>query len=220
MQKRLITILTELKTHAPFTLFGAFTGIVLMLLFRNISLQTSKNLFYVFHPAHVVLSALVTASMFELHTRKPKFIIILLVGFFGSIGVATLSDSLIPYVGELLLGMHIHPHAHEHTSFAERAHIGFIEGAHIVIPAAIIGVLMAYFRPKTKFPHAGHVLLSTWASSFHMIMAMGGQISLWKIIGGFAFLFLAVLFPCCFSDIVFPLLFAESPVRSVPHPHD
>lgn len=218
MRHKLTTILAELKTHTPFTLFGAFTGIVLMLLFKNAQQQTSQNLFYVFHPAHVVLSAMVTASMFELHSKRPKFIVVLLVGFFGSIGIATLSDSLIPYVGEVLLDMHIHAHAHEHTSFAERAHIGFIEGAHIVIPAAIIGVLIAYFRPKTKFPHAGHVLLSTWASSFHMIMAMSGQISLWKITGGFAFLFLAVWLPCCFSDIVFPLLFAKSP-GSVPHAH-
>jgi len=218
MRHKFTNILTELKIHAPFTLFGASTGIVLMLLFKDIQQQVSQNLFYVFHPTHVVLSAMVTASMFELHSKRPKFIIILLVGFFGSLGIATLSDSLIPYAGELLLGMHIHPHTHEHTSFAERAHIGFIEGAHIVIPAAIIGVLIAYFRPKTKFPHAGHVLLSTWASSFHMIMAMGGQISLWKIIGGFAFLFLAVWLPCCISDIVFPLLFAES-AGSIPHAH-
>jgi len=207
MQKRLTTILTELKTHAPFTLFGAFTGIVCMLLFRNLPQQTSHRVFYVFHPAHVLLSAMVTAAMFELHSKKRKFIELLLVGFFGSIGISTLSDSLIPYIGELLLGMHVH--VHEHTGFAERAHIGFIEGWYIVIPAAIVGVLIAYFRPKTKVPHAGHVLLSTWASSFHMLMVMGGQLSVWEAVGSFGFLFLAVWLPCCFSDIIFPLLFVK-----------
>ena len=212
MRHKLTTILTELKTHAPFTLFGAFTGIVLMLLLRNLEQQTSHAMFYVFHPAHVVLSATVTASMFELHTKRRRFITVLLVGFFGSLGIATLSDSLIPYIGELLLGMHLHVHAHEHTSFAEHAHIGFIEGWQIIIPAAIAGVLIAYFRPKTKFPHAGHVLLSTWASSFHMLMAMGGQLSVWKAVGSFGFLFLAVWLPCCISDIVFPLLFVKSPI--------
>jgi len=209
MQKRLTTILTELKTHAPFTLFGAFTGIICMLLFKNLSQQMSHRIFYVLHPAHVILSAMVTASMFELHTKRPKFAAVLLVGFFGSLGIATLSDSLIPHVGELLLGMHIHTHSHEHTSFAEHAHIGFIEGWYLVIPAAIAGVLVAYFRPKTKFPHAGHVLLSTWASSFHIIMAMGGQLSVWKAAGSFGFLFLAVWLPCCISDIIFPLLFVK-----------
>lgn len=209
-REKIKNIAVELKSHAPFTLFGALTGIILMLLFRNIQQQMSQRLFYVFHPAHVILSAMVTAAMFELYSKKRKFLIVLLVGFFGSLGIATLSDSLIPYVGELLLGMHVHIHAHEHTGFVERAHIGFIEGWQIVIPAAIIGVLIAYFKPKTKFPHAGHVLLSTWASSFHILMAMGGQLTAWKAMGSFGFLFLAVWLPCCISDIVFPLLFVKS----------
>ncbi len=215
--EKIKNIAVELKRHAPFTLFGALTGIVLMLLFKNIEHQTSKGLFYVFHPAHVLLSAMVTASMFQLHTKRRKFIMVLLIGFFGSIGIATLSDSLIPYIGELLLGMHIHVHAHEHTSFAEHAHIGFIEGWYLVIPAAVAGVLIAYLRPKTKFPHAGHVLLSTWASSFHMLMAMAGQLSAWRAVGSFGFLFLAVWLPCCVSDIVFPLLFVRG--DHVPHSH-
>jgi len=215
--KKFKNIVVELKNHAPFTLFGALTGIVLMVLFKNIEHQASKGLFYVLHPAHVLLSAMVTASMFQLHTKRRKFIMVLLIGFFGSIGIATLSDSLIPYVGELLLGMHIHIHAHEHTSFAEHAHIGFIEGWYLVIPAAVAGVLIAYLRPKTKFPHAGHVLLSTWASSFHMLMAMAGQLSAWKVVGSFGFLFLAVWLPCCVSDIVFPLLFVRG--EHVPHSH-
>jgi len=168
--KRLVVILAELRNHAPFTLFGALTGIICMLVFKNVGHDASYRMFYVFHPTHVLLSAMVTAAMLELHTRMRKFILTLLVGFFGSVGIATLSDSLIPYIGELLLGMHVHVHNH-HGSFVENAHIGFIEGWYIVVPAAIVGVLIAYFRPRTRFPHAGHVLLSTWASSFHMLMA-------------------------------------------------
>jgi hypothetical protein len=181
-----------------------------MLLFRNFEHDTNEKIFYIFHPAHVLLSAIVTASMFQFYSKRKKIIAILLVGFIGSLGIGTLSDSLIPYVGEVLLGMRIESHAHEHAGFAEEAHIGFIEGWYIVIPAAIAGVLIALFKPRTKVPHAGHVLLSTWASSFHMLMAMGGNITVLKIIGSFGFLFLAVLLPCCFSDIVFPLLFVKS----------
>ncbi|MHC4462124.1 MAG: hypothetical protein ACYS6W_10480 [Planctomycetota bacterium] len=215
--EKIKNIVAELKSHAPFTLFGALTGIILMLLFRNLGHDTSQTMFYIFHPAHVVLSAMVTASMFEIHAKRPKFFVVLLVGFFGSLGVTTLSDSLIPYIGELLLGMHINGHSHEHAGFAEQAHIGFIEGWYVVIPAALVGVLIAYFRPKTKFPHAGHVLLSTWASSFHMLMAMAGQLSAWRAVGSFGFLFLAVWLPCCISDIVFPLLFVKG--EHVPHSH-
>jgi len=228
VKQRLTTIFTELRNHAPFTLFGSLTGIICMLLLRNLDHETSRRIFYVFHPGHVFLSAIVIASLFQIYSGKGKLIFILLVGVLGSVGVGTVSDSLIPYAGEVLLGMHLDPHAHggtdvaenedfgehentaQHEGFAEQAHIGFIEGWYIVIPAAIAGVLIAYFKPKTKFPHAGHVLLSTWASSFHMLMAMGGNVSVLKMIGSFGFLFLAVWIPCCFSDIVFPLLFVKS----------
>jgi len=209
--KKISIILTELKNHSPFTLFGAFTGIVCMLLFKNLSQQTSERIFYIFHPLHVLLSAIVVTSMFELHTRAKKFFETVLIGFLGSVIIATVSDSLIPYAGEILLGMPIHPHGHEHAGFIESAHIGFIEGWYIVIPAAIVGIVIAFVRPKTKFPHAGHILVSTWASAFHILMAMGGQLSAWEAIGSFGFLFLAVWLPCCFSDIVFPLLFVKSP---------
>ena len=121
-------------------------------------------------------------------------------------------------IGEVLLGMHLHVHTHEHASFAEQAHIGFIEAWQIVIPAAIAGILIAYFRPKTKFPHAGHVLLSTWASSFHMLMAMDGQFTILRFTGSFLFLFLAVWLPCCVSDIAFPLLFVKND-EYIPHHH-
>ncbi|MBN2269313.1 MAG: hypothetical protein JXN61_01785 [Sedimentisphaerales bacterium] len=225
MQKRLSAIAVELKAHAPFTLFGAATGVLCMLIFKGLAHDTSKVIFYVFHPAHVLLSALVTAAMFKLHSVKRSFAVILVVAIVGSIGVATLSDSLIPYAGEMLLGMKVHVHGHagedEHghqadepkqgTGFVKNAHIGFVEAWYVVFPAAIIGTLIACFRPRTKFPHAGHVLLSTWASSFHMVMAFGGNISLGRLVGSFVFLFLAVWLPCCFSDIVFPLLFAHSP---------
>lgn len=217
MKKKLAPIFKELESHSPFTLFGALTGIVCMLLFRNLSHGTSLGIFYVFHPAHVLLSAIVTTSIFQHHAGKRNILTIFLIGFIGSIGIGTLSDSLIPYIGELVLGMHIEAHTHEHCGFAEHAHIGFIEGWYIVIPSAIVGVLIGYFRPKTKFPHAGHVLLSIWASSFHMLMVMG-DVSLLKIAGSFVFLFIAVIVPCCFSDIVFPLLFVKSSER-LPHHH-
>lgn len=232
IKHRFSTILRELEKHSPFTFFGAFTGIVCMLLFHNLAHDISLKVFYVFHPAHVLLSAIVTTSIFQHYNKKGKLLTIFLVGFLGSIGIGTLSDSLIPYIGELSLGMHIKAHNHEHagddahsengentehSNFVEEAHIGFIEGWYIVIPAAIAGVIIGYFRPKTKFPHAGHVLLSTWASSFHMLMAMG-NISILKIVGSFGFLFLAVWLPCCISDIVFPLLFV-GPGEELPHHH-
>ncbi|MBE9546886.1 MAG: hypothetical protein IMF10_05255 [Proteobacteria bacterium] len=200
-------ILKELKNHAPFTAFGAITGIIILIFFQNVPYKLSHNIFYVLHPIHVVLSALVTTSMYELHKcgrlkDKCNIWILLVIGYVGSIGIATLSDSVIPYFGEVLLDM---PN--------RGIHIGFIEKWWLINPLAILGVAIAYFRPTTKFPHAGHVLLSTWASLFHIIMAAGGPLGWLSYIAVFVFLFLAVWIPCCVSDIVFPLLFVKEPGR-------
>ncbi|MCF7908546.1 MAG: hypothetical protein K9L86_06740 [Candidatus Omnitrophica bacterium] len=197
------SIVKELRHHAPFTFLGAFLGIVFMFLFRNISQEASHDLFYVFHPLHVLLSALATASMYKLHTcpkgKGPcNLPLLLVVGYFGAIGVATFSDSLMPYFGEFLLKM---PY--------REMHIGFVEKWWLVSAVAIVGVIIACFNPSTKFPHAAHVLISTWASLFHIMMASGGSISWVVYIGIFLFLFLAVWLPCCISDIVFPLLFVK-----------
>ena len=198
----------ELKNHAPFTVFGAVTGIIIMMFFQKIPKDTSLHIFYILHPLHVVLSALVTASIYELHecqkiSRKCicgqcKLLKLFIIGYLGSIGIATISDSLIPYLGEVMLNM---PN--------RVIHIGFIEKWWLVNPLAIVGVAIAYFRPTTKFPHAGHVLLSTWASLFHILMAVGASLSELTYFIIFVFLFLAVWTPCCLSDIVFPLLFVK-----------
>jgi len=194
-------IIKELKNHAPFTLFGAVTGIIIMFLSQKLSPTVSYSIFYTLHPIHVVLSAIVTASMYKLYKcghmkDKCNFWILLMVGYIGSIGIATVSDSLIPYIGEVLLRM---PN--------RGIHLGFIEKWWLVNPLAIVGVVIAYFWPNTKLPHAGNVLLSSWASLFHIIMAKGEALNLLSYITVFSFLFLAVWIPCCLSDIVFPLLF-------------
>ncbi|MBA7691260.1 hypothetical protein ES703_99803 [subsurface metagenome] len=192
-------IAKELKRHAPFTAFGAITGIILIFFFYRLPFRTSYNIFYTLHPIHVVLSALVTASMYKLYRKgKVRIWILLIIGYVGSIGIATLSDSIIPYLGETLLRL---PN--------KEIHIGFIEKWWLVNPLAIIGIAIAYFRPTTKFPHAGHVLLSTWATLFHILMALSGGINWTLVIITFLFLFLAVWIPCCVSDIVFPLLFVK-----------
>ena len=205
--ERLNQISKELKTHAPFTIFGAITGIILIALFQKLPTEISYNIFYVLHPIHVILSALVTVSMYEFHKcggqgKKCNLWILLVIGYVGSIGIATISDSVIPYLGEVVLGM---PN--------RGIHIGFIEKWWLVNPLAMVGIAIAYFKPSTKFPHAGHVLFSTWASLFHMIMAIGQPLNWLMYLGVFIFLFLAVWIPCCVSDIVFPLLFINKKTK-------
>ena len=201
-------ILKELKNHAPFTAFGAMSGILLMILFRHLPKEAAYRVFYILHPLHVLLSALVTAAMYELHECKTigakciwgrcNLWKLLLIGYIGSVGIATLSDSIIPYAGEVVLGM---PN--------KGIHIGFIEKWWLVNPLAVAGIALTFFWRKTKFPHAGHVLISTWASLFHVLMAIGTPLGVQSYLVVFVFLFLAVWLPCCVSDIVFPLLFVK-----------
>jgi len=228
VKERAKHILVELKGHAPFTLFGAVLGISFMLLLRNISGGSRHTLFAVFHPAHVVLSAIVTTSMFQLHAAKKRFLLVLVVGFVGSVGIATLSDIVIPHIGADLLGLNVPTHDQLHHSEATSAdeahtttihegdehgiHLGFIEEWYIINPPALLGIFIAYFLPRTKIPHAGHVLISTWASSSYLLMNMQSGLTIAVATGIFATLFMAVWLPCCISDIIFPLLFVKSDI--------
>lgn len=190
----------ELKAHAPFTAFGALTGIAIMavIVCAQVPRSASSTLFWTLHPIHVLLSALVTAAMYRLH-GKGGLGGTVLVGYVGAVGIATLSDSIIPYVGECVLGL---PN--------KGIHFGFIEKWWLVNPLALAGIAIAWFYPKTQLPHAGHVLLSTWASLFHMTMALGEHVDVLTMGLMTVFLFVAVWVPCCTSDIVFPLLFSKN----------
>jgi len=193
-------IAKELKRHASFTALGAATGIVIMVvIFPRLSL-IPQNIFYTLHPIHVALSALVTTTMYMRYGRR-KIWVAILIGYTGSVGIATISDSGIPYLGEILLDL---PN--------RGIHIGFIEKWWLVNPAALLGIAIGCWKGTTKIPHYGHVLISTWASLFHVIMALGEMVNWVQIIVILLFLFLAVWIPCCTSDIVYPLLF----VREVP----
>jgi hypothetical protein len=193
----------ELKAHAPFTLLGTLTGVAVMIviLFARVPHGISEHLFHVCHPAHVLLSAAATAGMYRLY-GKGSWVATILVGYAGAIGIGTLSDCLMPFVGEYMLDL---PHRH--------VHIGFIEDWFLVNPAAVIGIVVGMYWPKTKFSHAGHVLISTWASLFHITMALGDNFDLITILMIAPFLFLAVWIPCCTSDIIFPLVLSQEPPR-------
>lgn len=217
----------ELRAHSPFTIFGAATGIAFMLLFKDISKDNAERLFTVFHPLHVVLSAMVTAALFEIHRKASNFLLICVIGYVGSIGVATLSDCILPYFGQSILGAAIPTHAALHSDEAHdehaavvvpehntdiehdhrpHLHLGFIEEWYLVNPAAFLGIVLAFFWPHTKIPHAGHILVSTWASSSFMLMNSSGEYGILLLSGMFIVLFIAVWVPCCLSDIVFPML--------------
>lgn len=193
----LIQIAKELGHHAPFTIFGAATGIVIMLLtvLFQVPPSASYSVFYFLHPLHVVLSALVTSAIYLKYSRKPWMVI--WIGYVGSVGIATMSDVVIPYLGGTLLNLEI------------EFHLPFLEKWWLVNPLALLGIVIGCWKRVTRLPHSGHVLLSTWASLFYFTaFGVGEWLSLLPAI--FLFLFLSVWLPCCLSDIVFPLLFISS----------
>jgi len=211
----LSSITAELRAHIPFTFAGTLTGIAIMVLFFYVDMprRAAELLFAAAHPGHVFVSAIATAAMFKLHS-KGRLWATLLVGYVGAIAVATLSDSIMPYLGELLLGMsdkNLHP----------ELHLGFIEEWWLVHPLAILGGLVAYYWPRTKVPHATHVLLSTWASLFHMLMMTdrAGSLQPQTALLMPLFLFLAVWLPCCSSDIIFPMLMTTGGCKTSGCPH-
>ena len=189
-------ILRELKTHAPFTALGAASGIAVMLVFllANVPQTVSSTIFYVFHPVHVMFSAFVTAAMYWRYKRR--LLLTFVIGYTGSVGIGTLSDIILPHLGGWLVGAEM-----------GHLHIGFIEKWWLVNPLALAGIVLGIMLPRTRVPHAGHVLLSTWASLFYLIAH--GHVDNWFPIlpAVFAVLFAAVWLPCCVSDIAFPLFF-------------
>ena len=93
-------------------------------------------------------------------------------------------------------------------------HFGLIEKPFLTNISAFIGILLGFKTGFSKFPHFGHVLISTWASLFHIIMAIGSTIKSIQIILIVFFLFFAVWIPCCTSDIVFPLIFIKKSIKN------
>ncbi|MEM2227140.1 MAG: hypothetical protein QXY42_07320 [Candidatus Bathyarchaeia archaeon] len=202
---RLGHIAIELARHIPFTALGTAIGGVLLFAVAHLRIpdEVLEDIFYTFHPLHIILSAIATTAMYTKHSedgaQRTGWILIVLIGYFGTIVPATISDSVIPYISETLLRL---PNP--------EAHIGFMERWWLVNPIAAIGIAMGYWRRETRIPHSMHVLVSTLASLSHMAMALDGSANWIPLLPALlAFLFLAVWVPCCTSDIVFPLLFVK-----------
>jgi hypothetical protein len=210
-------IAIELKNHAPFTILGAISGVLIMviIILAKVPTEISRLAFYTLHPLHVVLSALVTTAMYRKYGHHQIWKAIL-VGYTGSIGIATLSDAIMPHLGGIMLGVQME----FEVPFIETEAIPVIGIAkwQVVNSAALAGIIIGYLRPTTKIPHLGHVFLSTWASMFYFT-AFGAPWLMPMLFFIFLFLFLSVWVPCCTSDIVFPLLLSGKGPADTHHEH-
>jgi hypothetical protein len=206
------SILEEITHHFPFTVISVCFALCVMA-FLSVILDSHEmeagthdhnspfaNLFHVFHPIHLLLSATATTAMF-LRFEK-KIIKAVLVGLTGSLGVCGISDIVMPYFGGSILDIHMH------------FHFCLIEEPGLVIPFAAAGVLVGLATSKvitgrgaTLFSHSGHVVVSTTATLLYLISYGFGN---WmtSLFSTFVVVIFAVILPCCLSDIFFPLLMA------------
>lgn len=197
-------VLVELKEHLPYSIFSVVIGIIILgiLTFSaeifgasDIS-NPSRELFHVFHPIHLLFSATATTAMFWRYEKKLFKAVV--IGFVGSVGICGISDIFIPYISGFLMGMKM------------TLHVCILEHPGLIMPFVVAGLFTGLMVPDTTrrstiFSHAGHILVSSMASIFYLI-SFG--LRDWVHLVGLVFIYtvLAVMVPCCISDIVFPLL--------------
>ena len=196
-------ILEELQKHLPYTIFSVAMGmmalgVLTVLIEAKKFPQASQNLFHIFHPLHILFSATATTAMFWRHDKK--ILKAVSIGFAGAVGLCGISDIFIPFIAGYLLGVKMH------------LHICILADPMLVLPFLFFGIFMGFVLPtvlgSTIFSHAAHVLISSMASIFYLV-SFG--LTEWIPVGGMVFIYmvLAVMIPCCTSDIIFPLLFVK-----------
>ena len=205
MRDHLHRLKEELQEHLPYTIFSVAVGMAILGMLTFVAellgakmADSSHGLYHVFHPLHMLFSAAATTAMFWRHERK--FIKAVVIGFFGAVGICGISDILMPYISGSLLGVEM------------ELHICIIKHPMVIIPFAAIGIFLGLVAPtethkSTIFSHSAHVLVSSMASILYLVSY---GLSEWIHVVGLVFIYmvLAVIIPCCTSDIIFPLLLA------------
>jgi hypothetical protein len=193
MNKKIKQVLHELKHHTPFTALATIIAIFIVFFITYVLRETiSENTFELSHFLHIIFSAMATAGIF--YKYKPKVVSTIFVGITGAIIIGSISDVIFPYFGSILLNLS--------TSF----HLPIIEEPISVLSFALLGSLIGMVMKETRLSHFVHVFLSVFASLFY-ILAFTTTFSLLSFVGIFFVVFLAVIIPCCLSDIVFPFFF-------------
>ncbi|MFQ5414127.1 MAG: hypothetical protein ACE5E6_06675 [Phycisphaerae bacterium] len=209
--KRASALLIELREHVPFSVAAVAVGLVVagaicILGFRGETVvpatghadrdDPARLFFHLFHPVHMLFSGAATAAMFSRFDKSVAKSVV--IGLIGAIGVCGISDIMMPHVALILLGT------------SPGLHICVIEHPDLVLPFAGIGVLTGIAtagseRRATIVSHSMHVLASTMASIFYMVGPLGTIAWIDRIGPVFLFVVLAVIGPCCVSDIIFPV---------------
>jgi hypothetical protein len=202
---------TELRHHLPWTVAGVL--IALTVVWTGVALWPAtfpvNELFHFAHPVHLLLSAAATTAMASIH--RAGWLRSTIIGIFGSAGVCTLSDIVLPYAGGVLIAGADHMHLH----------LCITEHPMLVVPFVVVGLAVGLLGPKamervTIYSHAGHVIASALASLL-FLLAAGASLSVGTLGPVLLLLLVAVMVPCCVSDIVVPVLFGGPRCRHHQH---
>lgn len=193
-------LLHELRHHLPFTLAATTIAIAVFLLLRGFLVkELNENIFEILHPIHIIASGMVSAGIF--YRYKKNILYALGVGILSAILIGTISDIFFPFLGGKLFGLNMH------------FHLPLIETPLLIISMAILGSLAGILTKTTKIPHLFHVSLSVFASLFYML-AFSNSNSTMFFIGALITVTIAVIIPCCISDILMPFFFLGKKIKS------
>ncbi|MCR4316476.1 MAG: hypothetical protein NUW37_09025 [Planctomycetes bacterium] len=155
------SIKAELSQHLPFSAGAAIiaTGLAFALL-PYLDDEMVDVAFDLAHPTHLFFSAAATTAMFFRHDKS--IVKAILVGFVGALGVCSVSDIFIPWLGSLLSDISIDPH------------ICLLLHPWRVILATLVGVALGLIGSRgvkrtTLYSHSFHVGISTIASILYLV---------------------------------------------------
>ena len=193
-------ILKELEEHVPFTALATLIAVIVMvfLLTKSHLISYAVSAFWIFHPAHIFFSSLVSAAIF--YKYRKNIISSIIFGIIIAVAVGSVSDVIFPYLGSLLFRVPI--------SF----HLPALESPIVIFGVAFFGSLAGIITRYTKFPHFLHVLISLFASLLY-IFAYSSNFSLLTYVLIFIITTISVVVPCCLSDIVLPIILEEKTKR-------
>ena len=191
-------ILEELKEHIPYSVFSAAFALIVVSIFSSICFLIDGTNFLMFpgiyfmcHPCICCWCCLQRQCSGNTGGTQSG-----VVGFLGSVVVCGISDIVIPWL--------------EACSGASCiAHL-ILEHPFMVLPFVFVGIITGLAAAEvipsaTVFSHTSHVFISSMASVLYLLSY--GLVNWMGAIGGlFIIIILAVVLPCCISDIVLPLL--------------
>ncbi|NCN87020.1 hypothetical protein GW932_04240 [archaeon] len=199
MKRRTKEVLHELKHHAPFTITATILAVLIVVILKFFIKKTfEEGAFEILHPLHIIASALVSAGIF--YKYKPKAIPAIFVGIISAIIIGSLSDIIFPFFGGLVFGLH------------PKFHLPLIEEPIMILSSALVGGIIGIITKTTKLPHLIHVGLSVFASLFYLLAFSTTQ-SILGFILAIMIVFIAVIIPCCVSDILFPFFFLGKKIK-------